>query len=227
MKPRFDLPAATDYLEAERQLVESLSRAHPDLCKQAIHCRPEVIKLYRRAWMDAPTEAGAMIDAHLENYWRKPARITSERFALLTEFYNGGIEGLRCHIEREHETHSQLREAIEAAKREHQQLLADKERRRQEASKRTPEEWAQYRADYRKRRLQRAMQLMERAAQNGTQLQHNGQCFFCRRPLTDPVSQLYGIGPDCRKSLALTFGQQKASAFFELLKLNTTGGAQA
>ena len=213
----------SDYLKAEKQLVEQLRAAHPDLHLQDIYARAEVATLCRAAWKDAPAEAREMIDAHLACYWRRPASQTSERFALLFHFYEGGIEGLGRHIASQRETHLQLREANEAAKREREQSKADEQRRRREASKRTPEEWEQYRKDYRRRRLQRAMQLIEEAMQNGVQLKHKGRCFFCTHPLTDPVSQLYGIGPDCRQSLVITFGEQKSAAFFERLKLNTAG----
>ena len=211
------------YCEAEKQLVASLQKAHPDLHLQDIYARPEIARLYRAAWKDAPAEARAMIDAHFDCYWRRPANKTAERFALLCYFYKGGVAGLCRHIASQRETHLQLCKANEAATREREQRKAEEQKRREEASKRTPEEWQQYRADYRRRRLQRAMQLMEDAMQNGVQLKHKGRCFFCAYPLTDPVSQLYGIGPDCRQSLVITFGEPKSAAFFEQLKLNTAG----
>ncbi|MER7213177.1 DUF6011 domain-containing protein [Streptosporangium sp. NPDC000239] len=41
---------------------------------------------------------------------------------------------------------------------------------------------------------------------SGEEKPRRGRCRICRHKLQDPVSQAYGIGPDCRAALGLTKG---------------------
>jgi hypothetical protein len=205
----------TRWPSAEKELVEQLRQAHPDLHLQGIYGLPEVASLYRSAWKDAPAEAKRMIDAHLECYWRKPANKTAERFALLSGFYEGGMAGLGGYLDRRRKEHLELREASEDAKRKREE---EARRRIEEARRMTPHERAEKREAYRRRRTERAMRLLQEALALGQRPQHRGNCFFCARPLTDPVSRILGIGPDCQGRLIKTFGEATALPFLEQLE---------
>ena len=209
----------TRWPAAEKELVEQLREAHPDLHLQDIYGQPEVASLYRSAWKDAPAEAKRMIDAHLECYWRKPSNKTAERFALLSGFYEGGIAGLGDCLDDQRKTHLELREASEGAKRKREE---EARRRIEEARRMTPQERAEKREAYRRRRMERAMRLLQEALALGQRPQHRGNCFFCARPLTDPVSRILGIGPDCQGRLVKTFGEATALPFLQQLEQGMT-----
>jgi hypothetical protein len=62
--------------------------------------------------------------------------------------------------------------------------------------------------------------MIEQASKKGFVPTSRRACLFCGRGLHDPVSALYGVGPDCRAVLIEATGEQRALQLLEALKAN-------
>lgn len=207
-----------DYPQAAKKLVAELREAHPDLHLQDIYRRPEVAFVYRAAWKDAPAEVRARIDAHFHCCWRKPSNKTAERFRLLSHYYTGGAVALDQELAHERETHLQITEGVERMKRERSEREQAERIRMAQLKRMTPQERAERHAAHRRRRIEKSMRMLQAAMDKGQKLMHKGKCFLCLHPLTDPVSRLYGIGPDCRRQMREALGAAQAAPFLENIK---------
>lgn len=209
-------------MQRERELMQSLLDAMPSpgrrpSAQQTLE-HPEFARLYRAAWKAAPEEVRIKIEDCLKRIGLKPRHIVRERFCWLSHFAEGGAEKLDREIAA---ALARLAESIADQERREleRQAREEAERQRREAlSRLTPEEREKMHAEHKRRRIAKAARLLRERLERGGTITPRPSCLMCGRFMHDPVSKLYGIGPDCREQMVDALGEHEALSLCESLK---------
>jgi hypothetical protein len=219
-KRRRSDPLPSDFaalIQREKQLIESIRAAGNMSAQQAIR-HPEVARLHRAAWKAAPEEARSKIEDCLKRIGIPARYISRERIVWLDYLAEGGSEKLDREIAA---VLARLAESIAESERrelERQAREEAKRQRREAYNSITPEEREQLHADHRRQRIAKAARLLRERLERGSTITPRPSCLMCGRFMHDPVSKLYGIGPDCREQMVDALGEQEALSLCESLK---------
>jgi hypothetical protein len=157
-------------------------------------------KLYREAWKACPPNIQQEIDHALETAaeGRKVTAKFEARYLIADDYLDGQHAQYREAIKERLQWPATVQAWEEEREQQEQQHKQEQEQRRREYW--TPERVAERnlkRQQHEEQRLRKAAQMAATAGENGFDTYSRTSCRQCGKPLTDPVSKLRGIGPEC------------------------------
>jgi hypothetical protein len=211
-----EIPATLEgIIEKEQSIWKSIRENYP--VAQDAEKHPSIVKLRRAAWRAAPAAAREKVESYLGHFRGKNWSIAT-RFALLADYVAEGAEAFEERIKKAVAERDEYHEAMLRLQREaeekHRARIAEIEARRAMS----PEQREADRQERRRKRFAKQAQMIEQASKKGFVPTSKRACLFCGRGLHDPVSAVYGVGPDCREVLVEAIGETAALQLLETLK---------
>ena len=176
-----------------------------------------VTKLMSAAWRTASPVVIEKIESYFSIFHKRKPSIR-ERFVLLEECVTDGLQAFDARIAQAEES---ARDFKRAQDEQLQKSVAKREQRLAEIKA-----WQALSPEQRKaatlarklKRFEKRARMLKEAMSKGVFPTSRNSCLFCGRGLHDPVSEIFGVGPDCRSFAVQAVGEQKALELLEELK---------
>lgn len=214
-----DIPSTLKDIVAQERLVrERLRLQAKDAGAQDLWKHPSVARLHRAAWRVAPADARAKVERYLSFFGKKRPSADSI-FVLLEQYITEGPQALDEQIEAMKRSREEHLEACSKMARENEENKQARIAEIEALRRMTPQEREAARQKRKRSRFAKRAEMIEQSISRGVVPTSRQRCLFCGRGLQDPVSALYGVGPDCRDFIVTAIGEQQALRFLELLKV--------
>ncbi len=178
---------------------------------------PSVTRLKRAAWRMASPCVQKRIESLFAIFRIKRPTI-HDLFALVEEYTSEGLQSIDRRIEEAKESQEDFFKAqcelLRKAEEKRQKQLSDL----QALKKMTPQEREAAAHTRKLKRFEKRAKMIEEAMSKGVLPTSSNSCLFCGHGLHDPVSEMFGVGPDCRSFVVRAVGEQKALVLLEELK---------